>query len=175
MSDPERGLREEVRVELAGAGEFAAEALVRASDGRRIRADILIRPSPPALAAFSIVVETKLRPTILDRDLAPWIKQASDYVGAVPESGWPPVAASFVWIGRQTLADRERERMLGMLQLAQHFRVGQGYVDDSGIAYIVFGQGIELFSRNHGWRPRSAEYLGARRVVAGTRRRLPPP
>lgn len=172
MNDPEVWRRREVMELMSPICECAEHAGVTLAGGGRGQIDVLCRPKAPLLTGFSLAIEIKSHSQIGDRELGPWLKQATDYVGAIPENGWPPIAASFVWmLGMQLRPSKDEQlRMAGMLQLAQHFRVGRAYGTNSEFI-LVFGPSADIFRRGN-WTPKAAELLGAKRVMAGQRKTM---
>jgi hypothetical protein len=173
MSDPEKPIRRQV-VDLLDANcECLEEARVHLKWGAVGRTDVLCRPRAPDFSHLSFAVEVKSCPKVGDQQLAGWIKQAADYVGASPVNGWPAIAATFVWLFDMPLDPRpdEQLRMAGMLQLAQYFRVGSARRAKYGLS-LVFGPSADVYKGKWGWAPRALELLQARRTLAGTRQKL---
>jgi hypothetical protein len=173
VSDPERELRREAMVMLEPWFLCQEPAAVKILAGFSGEIDILCRPRLDTLHHFSLAIEIKNTEDANAAVLAPWIKQAADYVYANPENGWPTVAASFLWLVGPKLRDDEygKTRALAMFQLAQHFRVGHIQKDIKIGLRFTFGPSAEIFrERRGGWTPKARELLAAKRVSAGSRR-----
>ena len=175
MNDPEAKRRQEVIVRMSPVCECAEHVIVKRV-GRPDEmvdgcVDVLCRPMEPSLAVYTIAIEVKSHGLVGDGQLGPWLKQASDYVGAEPANRWPPVAASFVWLVGVPLhpSKEEQLRMDGMIQLGQHFRVGRAYEGHAGLT-LVFGPSAEIYREKRGWSTRAGELLKAKRVSAGMRK-----
>ena len=175
MNDPEAARRREVIVRMSEFCECAERAPAVRVNEASAEIDVLCRPRDESMSCFTLAIEIKAHTRVGDRELGRWIKQASDYVGATPRNGWPSVAASFVWLVGVDLhpSVEEQLRMDGMLQLAQHFRVGHARETPVGLT-LLFGPSKCLYRRKReGWTPRSLEWLGAKRISGGTRKPLP--
>lgn len=172
MTDPEAPFRIRALEKLCPYLECIELAGGRRQDGSRAQFDILARPRAESLTDISVVFEVKAWPSVSDDKFGPWIKQAADYVHARPDNGWPDVAAAFLWLVGVEMDERseDRSRMLGMIQLAQHFRVGLArHFERTGLD-LTFGISACLFSeRRGGWTPRAGTLLRARRVSGGQR------
>jgi hypothetical protein len=172
MNDPEFWVRKQVVRLMPTACECEEHAAVKLKIGGRGQVDVLCRPRVLNLAAFTFAVEVKSHSQVGDRQLGPWLKQAFDYVAAAPDNGWAPVAASFVWlVGMELHLDEDEQlRMNGMLQLAQHFRVGKAHQTNAGLT-LVFGPSAEVFrEKRGGWTTNAAELFGAKRVSGGLKK-----
>jgi hypothetical protein len=174
MSDPEHFRREEAIAALAEFCDCQGLAPVVRANGAVAEVDVLCRPKAEELRQYSFVIEVKSHQQVGDRELGPWIKQTSDYVGSTPDNGWPQVVAGFVWLAGLNLHPHpdEQMRMAGMIQLAQHFRVGRAYVD-RGALVLAFGPSANVY--RGGWTARATVLFGSKRVVGGTRKKLEPP
>lgn len=124
--DPERALRESVVEQLSLWGDAQGEASVSRLNGRAGSVDVLFRPHDERLNDLTLAVELKLPDKEEKLPWAYWIKQAADYVGASPNNGWPPIAASFLWLmGLPEPSDPEKIwTQRGMFRVAAQFRVG---------------------------------------------------
>jgi len=173
--DLEAPLRREVCQILEPACECIELAPVALACGHRGQIDVLASPREPALNPYTIAIEVKVCDVVTDRDLGRWIKQAADYVDAIPRNRWPRIAATFIWLAGKQFDCHEEEqlRMQGMIQLAQHFRVGTARTDGRGLL-LLFGPSAYVFCRGT-WAPKASELLSASRISAGTRRRLASP
>jgi hypothetical protein len=172
MNDPEVMRRHEAMAHMSEFCDCIEHATATRLNGASAQIDVLCRPHVESLSCFTLAIEVKAHQLVGDRQLGPWLKQASDYVGAIPQNGWPRLAASFVWLVGMTLhpSDQERLRMDGMLQLAQHFRVGRAYETHSGLT-LVFGPSADIFlEKRGGWTNKAAQLLGAKRVSGGMRK-----
>jgi hypothetical protein len=174
MNDPEFALRRFAISELENCCECQELAPIEFKGGGAGEVDVVCRPKEQALARFAFAVEIKAHIQIGDGQLGPWLKQASDYVGARPLNGWPVIAAAFVWFGDIPLHPdpEERQRMAGMLQLAQHYRVGRAHQTLAGLT-LVFGPSAEIY-RAGNWTKRAEPLLAAKRVQGGQRKPMAP-
>jgi len=144
-------------------------------NGQRAEVDILYHPNVDHLKDLSVAIEIKACFLIEDGALGPWIKQTADYVGASPINGKPTIVAGFVWLAdaELTSSSQEKERINGMFQLAQHFRVGHASIVGRCGLCMVFGPSAEVFRESKGgWLPRARQLLLAKRQSGGTRKSL---
>lgn len=148
--------------------------------GNRGKIDLLAMPKDPRLASFAFAIEVKARERIMQKGLAAWIKQASDYVGAVPDDGLPIPQSAFLWtLGMEEPAGEDILRLRAMLDVAHQFRVGAVRARLRG--GFSFHMGPDEMFRSTGWGPsslrgdpwpgRALERLTSRRTSAGGRRR----
>lgn len=173
--DPERPIREDVMRRLKGMFDCRPEARVRHLLHGDMRADVLCRPVDPDLNDLTLVIEVKSYGVAGDREIGHWIKQTADYVRAAPSDiNWPPVAAGFLWLIGMDLKAHERDRIAGMIQLAQHFRVGCAHSSTCGERLMLtFGPSAHIYHEGRGgWLPRARQLLNASRINAGTKKKL---
>ncbi|HEY5302375.1 MAG TPA: hypothetical protein VIJ55_17030 [Acetobacteraceae bacterium] len=174
MNDPERGIRSVVMARLGVPCHCTEHAPIHRLTGELACVDVLCRPRDATLYQMSFAIEVKSHSVIGDRELGPWIKQSADYVGAMPENGWPRVVACFVWLIGLELDTNpdERLRMDGMVQLGQHFRVGRAHDNKASRLTLTFGPSADVYRERTGWTPKAPELLNARRISGGMRKTL---
>jgi hypothetical protein len=174
-ADLEQPIREEVMRRFANSCECRAEARVRDTRHGDLRVDVLCRPRDAALHDLTVAIEVKVCRIAGDGTIGRWIKQASDYVHAVPiDCDWPPVAAAFMWLIGVQLQESERERIAGMVMLAQHFRVGHAHHSIRGErVMLTFGPSADVYHEGRGdWLPLAPTLLKGSRINGGTRKKL---
>lgn len=179
MSDIEAPIRASVRETLAPWFDTEEEVPVQLRDGHAGIVDVLAIPKDPRFRPFPFAIEVKARRRMVENGLAAWIKQASDYVGAVTIAGHPVIGSAFLWmVGMEQPDERDQVRLRGMLDVAHQFRVGAAV--DSSKRGFEFRMGPDEVFRSRGWpsdgRPndpwpgRALERLTSSRQSAGQRR-----
>jgi len=174
-TDNEQPIREEVMRRLAVVCDCRPEARVHHPVHGDMCVDVLCRPFDSALNDLTLAIEVKHYSRAGDREIGHWIKQTADYVRAKPvDVEWPPIAAGFIWLIGVELNTHETERIAGMIQLAQHFRVGHAHHSFRGDRLMLtFGPSADVYHEGRGgWLPRAPTLLKASRITGGTRKKL---
>jgi len=139
MTDVEAPLRAATMARLRPWFEVWEEVPVTLRDGGRGRVDVLAAPRDPRFSRFVFAIEEKKRPKP-SADLAKRIKQAADYVGALPDTGGPSICMSFVDISHSVFYnDTERAEVRWMLNVGHQFRVGSVALDTRGFIVLSCG------------------------------------
>lgn len=179
LSDIEAPFRAAAMKALGPWFHVVDEAPVVLRDGHRGVIDVLAVPRDSRFSNFSLAFEIKARRGMVENGLALWFKQASDYVGAIPDGPYAAINSAFLWmVGMAAPCEMDRVRLRAMIDLAHQYRTGIASSADKG--GFVLQMGPDEMFRSRGWanqgRPddpwpgRAMERLTSARQAAGSRR-----
>lgn len=180
MSDVEAVWRDAIRERLNPWFTTTEEEPVALRNGHRGFVDVFAVPRDERFKDIGFAIEVKVRACMAGDGLAAWIKQTSDYVGAMPDNDLPVVGYGFMWMAgmKEPEDDKQRLWFLSMLTLAHQFRVGyivklpeKGFVFKTAGEVIFQSAGLPKHGGDN-WPKLALGRLTSERQSAGVRRKL---